>query len=273
MTKITDSYYYLPVIQAHRASDELKSGTTIPMLVSGFDSKTFKEGQYVVKYMAAPRMDQNAACRELIAAWIGMEIGLNVAEPVAIEITSEFVETLLGRSGYENAVKSVGLNFGTVFKQGFIAFLPQTLRWNDFLFEQASDVFGFDLFISNTDRGHIKPNIMTNGSEFFLFDHELAFSFLMLLSFAKSTTPWIIGETEKDLYTNHFFFSYLKENKYNFENIIERLALIDNNFWEKVEVLIPKPWRTNQVKEIRDYLSGIVENRVVFQESLSNILQ
>ncbi|MBK8521463.1 MAG: hypothetical protein IPL54_11560 [Chitinophagaceae bacterium] len=57
-------------------------------------------------------MSIESSSRELIAAFIAMELELHVAEPVLVNVTPEFVETLIGKDGYKFASNSIGLNFG-----------------------------------------------------------------------------------------------------------------------------------------------------------------
>lgn len=210
MYKITDKKYALPVIHALDGFGVLESGTTKPMKVKGADMITGIRGHYVVKYINSNRIDVRATCREVLGLWIGNELGLNMVEPVAINITQQFVETLKGKDGYNSARNSIGLNFGSSYVEGYNELITGKPLSSPKLLNDAKDIFAFDMFISNADRGAGKPNVLSNGNDFLLFDHELAFSFVLLLPFLQNKTPWILGDGEKEMYERHYFYPYLK---------------------------------------------------------------
>jgi hypothetical protein len=227
MLKITDINYSLPQIHALRASHVLESGTTEPMLIHGVNSITGERGQYVVKYINNRRMSVRSACFELWGAWIGNQIGLNVAIPVIINVSAEFANTLIGRKGYHNALKSIGINFGTSYESGIMELVNGKFFLENNLLEQTESIFAFDMFISNADRGAGKPNVLSNGEKFMIYDHELAFSFVSLLPFLRSKTPWIIGEAEREMYEKHHFFPYLRNRRIDFSNFVVELSNIN----------------------------------------------
>jgi hypothetical protein len=271
MLMISDKNYVLPQIFALEACGEMVSGTTKPMMIKGVDLKTGQRGQYVVKYMKSERMTPAASMRELLGLWIGKELGLNVVEPVVIKITQEFVDTLKGKDGYLNAQKSIGLNFGSAYAAGFSE-LVKGQPLTEFQTNEIKDIFAFDMFISNIDRGHMKPNLLSNGKKFLLFDHELAFSFVSLLPFFQNKTPWILGETEREMYQKHYFFNYLKNTNIDFSNFTNKLNAIDDNFWFRVNKLLPEEWHDDSLLTIKNYLKSITENKEIFAEQLVKII-
>jgi hypothetical protein len=140
------------------------------------------------------------------------------------------------------------------------------------LLTEAKNIFAFDMFISNSDRGAGKPNVLTNGHNFLIYDHELAFSFIMLLPFLRSKTPWILGAAEQEMYNKHHFFSYLRHSKIDFFEFTERFTRIDDYFWERVCEFMPTQWQSSQIEEIKTYLNLITEHRGLFAKELEQIL-
>jgi hypothetical protein len=269
VTKITDQNYFLPTIHALTGDKLLGNGTTKPMLIRGVCTTTMEKSDYVVKYKNSPRMSIEASCRELIAAFIAKEIELNVADPVLINITSEFVETLVGKDGYKFANNSIGVNFGCKYFSGYWEFIKgQAL--NDNQYEQAEKIYAFDIFIANPDRRVEKQNMLTDGDKVLIFDHELAFAFVM--DIIKNPTPWIIGPADLSWIKKHYFYSVLKQNEHNFDTFVENFSVLDKKFWTKVNVLIPKEWVTSQVNEIQKNIGLLVNNRQRFLEQLYNTL-
>jgi hypothetical protein len=270
VTKITHPDYFLPVVEAIQGIETFRTGATEPMLIRGICRTTQEKSDYVVKYINSPRMSIDASCRELLAAFIAKELEMNVAEPAIINVTPEFVDSLGGKAAIKYASNSIGLNFGTkYFGQGFFEFIRnQHLTAKQF--EQAERIFALDIFISNADRNVDKQNMLTDGEKIMIFDHELAFGFV--LDIIKNPTPWIIGDAERYWIKNHFFYPALRENEHNFDNFVESFEVLDQNFWDKAVVLIPDEWKTQQVDQIKTNLTALIKNKSIFLQELYKVL-
>ncbi len=271
MLKITDTNYFLPLLDAISGGDLFESGTTQPMLIRGVCRTTGEKSDYVVKYISSPRMSIKSSTNELIASFIAGELGLNVAEPAIINVSELFVDTLRGKDGFKYAANSIGINFGCKYVSGFYEFI-RNQKLSAKQFEEAEKIFAFDVFISNPDRGpQGKQNLLTDGENVLIFDHELAFSFLFDL-FYKNPTPWILSDADKNIIKKHFFFNVLRENKHNFDYFVESFEVINEDFWNKVNDLLPADWNTSQVLEIKNNLTALTDNKEVFLQELYRVL-
>lgn len=262
MAKITDEHYYLQRVEALSGSLLLLTGTTQPMLIRGVCTQTGEKSDYVVKYRRSPRMSVESSCFELIASFIAKQLELNIPEPALINVSQEFVDTLQGKEGYKFAANSLGINFGSTYLGGGLWEILQNQKLTESQYDQAIKIFAFDILISNADRNTIKQNLLTDGDKIFLFDHEMAFGFVR--DIVKPTDPWLIREPDLTWIKNHFFYSALKGNEPNFDNFVESFGVINDNFWDKVFELIPDEWASDQLFEIRKYLSALVGNRNIF---------
>ncbi|MBS4072154.1 MAG: hypothetical protein KGZ90_12535 [Algoriphagus sp.] len=269
--RFSDSQYYLPQIEALRANRVMSSGTTLPMSLEGVDRVTGVRDQFVVKFVKSPRMSPASSAKELIAAWVAMELDLPVVDPVIIHISQPFVESMRGYDGFIHASQSLGENYGSRYKAGFEELLAGQ-KFSGKMETDALRIFGFDLFVTNSDRGHQKNNVNTNGEEFLIFDHELSFSHVTILPFLRTKTPWIVLDHEKTLYQKHVFYPYLKGKVQDFSTFASDLQRIDDAFWQKVETLLPTAWNTSEVGEIRAYLTEIVNHRDEFADQLTQSL-
>lgn len=273
MTKITDSSYRLPKIEALSAFDVFDEGTTEPLAIWGVDQDTGERGQYVVKFKNSGRMSITSSAFELIGAWMAKELHLPAAEPVLVNISPDFIDTALkGKEGYRNALKSLGLNFGSKYISGYSNIPNSPLVLPNGLEKTIELIYVFDMFIANTDRGHQKPNVSSNGAQLLIYDHELAFSFLQLVTFARNSTPWILNDADKELYKNHFYYKWLRERKPDLTEPVMQLGCFNSDFWTRVYSFLPQEWQTDQVLEIEPYLSGIIENLHYFAESLNKTI-
>jgi hypothetical protein len=269
VSKLTDPDYFLPEIFALQAEKVFGSGTTQPMLIRGICKKTHVKTEYVVKYINSPRMSAMSSCSELMAAFIGLELGLKVAEPAIIEVTQEFVETLKGRDGYKTANNSLGINFGCKYERGFMEFASNQ-QLNDEQYEQAGQIFSFDIFISNSDRRKEKPNMLTDGDNILIFDHELAFGFVM--DIIKNPTPWIITDYEIGWIKNHYFYPILKGNEHNFDEFVDSFTVLDEKFWDKLRKTIPEVWIGDYFDTIKNNLTSLITHKDHFKIELNKVL-
>ncbi|MEX0812612.1 MAG: HipA family kinase [Chitinophagales bacterium] len=272
MTKLTYQKYRLPVVEALNSFDLFETGTTAPMAIWGVDSDTGERDRFVVKFKKHNRMTPVSSAFEFLGAWMAIEIGLPAAEPVVVNISDDFVSTLLGRDGYKAASQSLGFNFGTRYNSG-ITQIPQIgFKLNDTMLEQAKLLFAFDLFIQNIDRGHQKPNVGTNGEELFVYDHELAFSFIHQLPFLRSKTPWVLSSAESELYKKHFFYKRLKEEQIDFTAQVDKMDCFNDYFWNEVFTKIPKEFQVDKIKYVISYLKLTLDHRSEFVNSLNKII-
>lgn len=268
MAKVTDTSYRLPTIEALSSFDLFESGTTLPMAIWGVDTDTGERGQYVVKYKNQNRMSDSASAFEFLGAWMSQEVGLNATEPVAINISKDFVSTLTGREGYKSAGQSLGINFGSTYVAGIKQIPPTGFTLTNEQTEQAKQLFVLDLFMQNIDRGHQKPNVGLHNDELFVYDHELAFSFLRQLPFARSKTPWILDPADSELYKKHFFYRYLKGQEEDCSEQVNELANLNDNFWRCIEQHMPTDFKVKELTDIKDYLLPFLDHFKEFTASI-----
>lgn len=272
MPKLTDPDYRLPNIIALSSFGIMDTGTTEPMGVSGVDMQSGQRGQFVVKFRNANRMSVKSSCRELLGAWMAMELDIQSVEPVLVNITDDFLKTLSGRQGYKAALQSIGYNFGSVYQTGFQLIPPANFHLNENLKQQALSIFMLDMLIGNADRGAGKPNVLSNGEKLLVFDHELAFSFADLFSFSRNSTPWIFGPLEREMYMQHYFFNLLRGEYHDFTQLTDKLDCFNNNFWQTANQWIPNDWKTEDLATIQQHITSIVSNKREFADQLTLIL-
>ena len=272
--KISDPKYFLPEIEALEAGPILKSGRTRPMMIRGVCLQDHSKGDFVVKLKGSAHMWESSSLFEILGAFIARELDFYVPEPVVINISAEFVDTMLfSHENYSIATKSIGHNFGTSLQIGFQEVVRgQSL--NQELIKQLQNLFAFDVFIGNPDRRIDKPNFLTNGKEIMLYDHELAFSFTQLFSFARNPNPWNILNGDMEWLSKHYCFDYLSGNSHDFSTFADHLSVLDDDFWNKAWTLIPDDWKNknDHFNVIKEYITKIVANRNHFANELNRVL-
>ena len=272
MIKISNSDYFLPTIEALEAGKVLSSGRTKPTIVRGVSTQTGIKSEYVVKFKASEHLWQGSNMNELLASFIAIELDFLLPEPVVVNVSVDFVETLKDRhENFNLASKSIGFNFGSELQNGFQEIvLGQPL--NEDLIMKFRNLFALDVFLGNPDRRVNRPNFLTNGKDLLIFDHELAFSFTQLFSFARNPQPWIILESDEKWLSENYAFNVLKGMDINFTDFTDRLTAINNNFWNKAFELVPDEWQNEHGSVIESYLSQIVDNKDLFAAELNRVL-
>lgn len=274
---MTTNVFQLSTVQALQSHKIFDSGVTQPQLIEGICFSTQTRKQCVVKYMAGSGMSPLAAAKELLGVFLARQLGLCTPDPVLVKITPEFANSITGGPTHP-AQNSLGLNYGSIYLEGTLPVSQDKDMASMQQMQHAFHIFAFDIFISNVDRTARKPNMFTVKELIHLFDHEKAFSFLELLSFLRSKTPWIIDSKDMTWIQNHFFYPKLKNISMHpmtfISSFIDALDTITPAFWAKVRQYIPSDWlEDKRFEEIQTVLNNIIEHKDDFGKELERILQ
>jgi hypothetical protein len=267
--KITDYDFFLPHIEAQIPHKTLSESQNKPFLIRGVCQNTYAKGDYVVKFRNNKSLGIEASSRELLASFMALHLDLPVPAPSLVNISPPFVETLKGQESYINANKSLGVNIGYKYAEGYFELVKnQTLSDSQRL--QINQIFPFDIFISNITRKSETPNLLMDGSSLLMFNHQSAFDFIA--DGYKNKTPWEFRPQDIDWIRSHVFFPYLKNKFPDFSILVNKLTLLDDSFWHKAFSLIPDEWKTAELEEIKTHSQAIITHKDIFLQSLKNVL-
>ncbi len=214
-------------------------------------------------------MTINACARELLAAFIAKQWGIRVVEPVLMDISLPFAELQQGEPHYQRVKSSIGLNYGSIYVPGHET-IPVNQSLSPTELPQAQHIFLFDLFIQNGDRRIEKPNLMANGQELVIYDHELAFGFTM--DIFKNACPYELRDRDRQWIEQLFLWSKIRKFPLPESAIEESLRRLDTVFWNRAFELIPPEWHTAQLNDIRLYLTEIIDHAPEFIRSVKTYL-
>jgi hypothetical protein len=150
-------------VTATRYVTPLREGGSLPGLLEADD-----DGMYVTKFTGAGQ-GAGALVAEVLAGELARAIGLPVPELVVIEVPDALGHAEPDPEIQELLAASPGLNLGMDFLPGSLAFTPPI----DPLL--AADIVWFDTLVTNVDRTHRNPNLLTWGGRTWLIDHGAAF--------------------------------------------------------------------------------------------------
>lgn len=268
MSSITNESFRLRIINALIPQTSFFSGANTPLLITGVDEDG-NTGEYVVKFKGAKRMSPEASMRELLATLIAIQMGIHVATPVIVNVTANFIDLVKDKEGWACAQSSLGLNFGTEYIKNFTNLIPT----REFSLEQLSYaqlIFPFDVTIHNPDRTNENPNMLTDGSKIVIYDHELAFSFI--LNIFPDPDSWKIKETDMWWVSRHVLLPKISGKVFDFAEFSTRFDNLDEDFWNTAKDLIPQEWLTDQFDKIKRHFVEINNNKEAFINELKKLM-
>lgn len=140
-----------------------------------------------------------------------------------------------------------------------------------------STIFAFDMLIQNPDRtfvtGQGKPNLLFDGEQFAVIDHELAFSFTSLLGAVPP--PWDLrGQRWVE---SHLFFPYLRQyaerHPLPFDVFFNGLELVTDQFLNEAQEAVPNNWKNERVeRKITEHLCSVRGDKDRFRHGLLEAL-
>lgn len=268
MWKITEKGYVLPLIEALSPHQLFETGANKPLLITGVDENGIK-GDYVVKFRGAERMSNEAFLRELLGVFIAMQMEIPVVKPVLVNISQDFADLLKENNAWQYATKSIGYNYGSEYVKDNLI-MPVSQHLSNHQLNYAQTIFAFDVLIQNPDRTINKPNMLTNGNEIVILDHELAFSFIF--DFVNDPDPWIIKEKDLTWINSHCLLPKIKGKEFDFDEFSKRFDKLDENFWETAWNLLPEDWHFGQFELIKKHITAISENKASFILELKKLM-
>ncbi len=273
MNKITNPQFKLSEVLAMQFHNTAESGANRPLIIKGVNLETKTSNNYVLKYRGAERMDASACGRELLSSFIIAELGINIPNPVIVNVRDEFLKTngIQFHPDFSKIIKSKGLNFGCEYLDGNIPPL-QSQNFTPKQKEQAASIFLFDMLMQNADRNKIKPNMFIVNENIFVIDHELPYGFLATFSFLASSTPWILSDIDIEMGKKHFFYPLLFNNRaIQWQKIRRPFLKITSSFWAKAWETIPREWMTeSDFNNTQKHFTDIQSNFKTFNNEIWN---
>jgi hypothetical protein len=270
---ITENNYQLKQVIALEPTGTTRGGANKPLFITAHNPVDNKIEDFVLKYRGAERMDERTCARELIGAFLAMELDIPVPEPAVVYVNDRFLNLLTKHPDYLKIQKSKGLNFGSQKIEETVDMMPnQSLSPNHL--KQALRIFVLDIAIQNADRNFQKPNMFLSQNKIFVIDHEIAFGFIDTFSFLRSPNPYTFNETDIQSFKKHFFYPLLRHVTLdNLDDAVKPFEKLNDNFWKKLHTFVPNEWKTSEIDAISSHINQIVEHLTGFKKEIWTILQ
>ncbi|HEY8004958.1 MAG TPA: HipA family kinase [Phenylobacterium sp.] len=152
--------------RAVRYDRQAGNGRTQPLRVA-VETIDGQEHDLFLKPSAAPELDVEGLCCEVLAACVGGQLELPLCEPMLVEIEPDWIRSLREPDVREVLERSNPIAFGSVAAgEGWSPWVP-TDRVTADRRDMARAIFAFDALIVNPDRGRPEnPNLLVKGASF-----------------------------------------------------------------------------------------------------------
>src|SRR5580700_4235255 len=110
------------------------------------------------------------------------------------------------------------------------------------MWQAAVNIFAFDALVQNPDRRFSNQNLFTRGDEIFVYDHELAFSFLLDIS--ATATSWRLDS--QAYLTSHVFYGALKSKPINLSDFARSLSALAGSPLDAILTELPLAWNNEE---------------------------
>jgi len=249
----------------------MNNGRTSPAIFSCEGAGSKGANEYVVKLRGGLERRERGLVYELYAAMLGGYFGMSCPRPAIVlleeDLARVILQELVGDERKAQIVRdSIGLNFGTQFLVNLMAW-PVDKSIPGGLQDAAVKVYAFDALIQNPDRTFAIPNLGSRNDELFIFDHELAFSFL--LDIFPSCTPWRLA-TEHYL-DRHVFARVLSRVPFP-ADFLQRLGELSQEVTHYFSEQVPASWQSDELPKIESHLVLMSEHAAEFAEEVTRRL-
>jgi hypothetical protein len=257
----------IPRLTAVQFERFMTSGRTSPALVSCEDQAGAMVGEYVLKLRGA--IGTSGLLKEALAVGLARHFGLASPEPALVKIEPAFAELVANAQAFQAALikSSTGLNFGTKVLSG-VTIWPVEKTIPEAMWQSAVNVFAFDALVQNPDRRFGNPNIFTRGDDLLIFDHEMAFSFVLALF--PSATPWRLDDQQ--YFANHVFYRKLKSKPIDLTGFTASLGGLSDAILAGIVADFPFEWNNGTLAKIEAHLRAVRDHRLEFAEEVRRIL-
>lgn len=265
------SMHPVRTLKAVNFSRFMDTGKTAPVLCGCEDAHGAYAGEFVVKLAGNIDMGRAGLSFELAGSLLAAALDIQTPVPAIVNVDAQILEMMANAQPVRAAsiLKSAGLNFGSTMLTNATTW-PVDKHVPDEMLSQALNIFCFDAVVQNPDRRFDKPNLLQRDSDFFVIDHELAFSFLLPILGGRHRQPWELNEHE---YLDKHLFSrelkrHFKRAPLDFSHFGTNLTTLTDQVLVDILTAIPEQWIGDNMDGIKSHLQSIRDNAGAFLQAI-----
>ncbi|KAF1025830.1 MAG: hypothetical protein GAK29_01692 [Acinetobacter bereziniae] len=260
---------YLYGVTFHNA---VGNGKTKPCRISALD-RDKKLHDIVIKLSAGCDRKEADLAIEAIGSFLACDLGIHTPQSFVVGIDPKFVNSIsdnLFKKEKNLLSLSYPYAFGSSYLTGFNTITSPLPKLTELQLIQAAKIFAFDALIKNFDRKKSNPNCLTNGKDFAVIDHELAFYPKL---FSMEPNIWDTGYMDTIPYKDHIFFDSLKNQNIDLSELKKSWLTLNNKRLEQYSLALPDDWRSSEIAAIaiKNALTHIKDIRDNIEPALHEI--
>jgi hypothetical protein len=245
----------------------LGNGRTSPAIFTCEGPSHADPNEFVVKLKGGIERRERGLLYELYASLLASHLGIECPQPAVVSIDEDLArlvqDQLAGDPRRAQIIgDSIGLNFGSQFLVNLTVW-PVDKGITQLMLEPALKVFAFDALIQNPDRAFNNPNLGSRGDELFVFDHEMAFSFL--LNILPNQTPWRL---EHETYLDRHVFARKLRGVPFPADFSQLLRMLTPDVLGQLALEIPDEWQCEDLQKIEAHIGLIRDHADEFAEEV-----
>lgn len=251
----------LDSVTAIRFDRRITSGKTRPCLLV-CERANGEELEVIAKFSAGCERKCGGLIAEAISAMLAADLNLPIPEPVLVNFDQEFIN-LLPPLEHEMAAqmnRSVFLAFGSAKLPAGFSLVIASKAIQPSMRNQAAEIFAFDALIQNSDRRVVNPNCLSDGRDFAIIDHELAFITDGIIGWQP---PWVPGSQESLRGMNpHLFYPMLMGHRYDLSRLQTAWQMLSDARLGEYQDSLPSEWMydNNVAGGCLDYIARVRDN-------------
>jgi hypothetical protein len=251
----------LQSVNAIRFDRLIGTGKTRPSLMACVCDDG-SEVEVVAKFVAGCEARELALVREAIGAMLAADLDLPVPEPFVVVVEVDFVQAIPDATAKAQALKSPRLAFGSKKLPPGFATYPVEKPIPRSLLGLAAEIFAFDYLIANPDRTVANPNLLFNGREFGIYDHELAFITEGVLGWRPPWEPGAAHFPPGNPQSVHVFQEELRGRTLDLNRLAGAFEAIADKRIDEYRAALPQEWISDatSVNRIIDYIRALKEH-------------
>ena len=197
--------------------------------------------ELIAKLSAKCDRGATSLAMELLCACLAGDLGLPIPQPFTVELTPEWVDSVVDPEWSAAARQSIPLAFGSRrAPAGFGQWVTGTSMVEP-MTSAAAAVLLFDAVIDNPDRRQTNPNCLQRGNEIRIIDHELCFGPLLI----GWQPPWHIGALHHMATPgNHIFRDALRGRDIEWAPITQPWKMLSDEAISDYGAALPVEWAT-----------------------------
>ena len=258
-------------VEAIQFYRKMAAGRTSPLLVE-CERPDGTTVEVVAKFSKG--CSNGALVREAVMAMLASDLSLPVPAPYLVHISSEFIASIPDSEIARFLQDSNAFGFGSKrLPNGFGQWIRPSGLMSDTLEQQAVDIMALDCWLANSDRRVTNPNLLTNGREFAIFDHELALLGHSVLFWKE---PWQLkGLLDARPPVEHVFFDHLRGRAaYGTDAVLNRLKGLTDERISDYFAALPASWIDGEqvATEAQRYIASLRDHSIDADKELKRAL-